>query len=140
MGKEEISLDRNLGSLELKKRESRCRDFEHILLTSLLLLLWPQARSFAYGSHERNSALCSSGTSNAEGARGILVQHLLVKEDDQKLLLDLQQRISSDLSDLALEYSLCPFKEGGGMLGWVKRGEMKTYQQFLAAKELKKQS
>ncbi|KAK4275705.1 hypothetical protein QN277_018743 [Acacia crassicarpa] len=71
------------------------------------------------------AALCSS-SSNAGGAREILVQHLLVKEDDQKLLLDLQQRISSgeDLSDLAVEYSLCPSKEEGGMLGWVKRGEM----------------
>ncbi|KAK4276125.1 hypothetical protein QN277_019114 [Acacia crassicarpa] len=89
------------------------------------------------------SALCSSSScSNAEGAREILVQHLLVKEDDQKLPLDLQPITSSgeDLSDVAVEYSLCPSKEGGAMLGCVKRGEMKTYQQYLAAKQLKKQS
>ncbi|KAK4270435.1 hypothetical protein QN277_023471 [Acacia crassicarpa] len=36
-----------------------------------------------------------SSSSNTGGAREILVQHLLVKEDDHKLLLDLQQRISS---------------------------------------------
>lgn len=40
----------------------------------------------------------SYGTgSGTVGGREILVQHLLVKEDDQKLLLDLQQRISAGL-------------------------------------------
>lgn len=29
-----------------------------------------------------------------------------------------------DLSDLATEYSICPSKEIGGMLGWVRRGQM----------------
>lgn len=29
-----------------------------------------------------------------------------------------------DLSDLAVEYSLCPSKEEGGVLGWVRRGQM----------------
>lgn len=29
-----------------------------------------------------------------------------------------------DLSDLAVEYSTCPSKSDGGMLGWVKRGQM----------------
>lgn len=29
-----------------------------------------------------------------------------------------------DLSDLALEYSICPSKEEGGMLGWVRKGQM----------------
>ncbi|RDY08647.1 Rhodanese-like/PpiC domain-containing protein 12, chloroplastic [Mucuna pruriens] len=69
-----------------------------------------------------------TGGSGAEGgrARELLVQHLLVKEDDQKLLLELQQRISAgeDLSDLAVEYSMCPSKEEGGMLGWVGKGQM----------------
>lgn len=60
------------------------------------------------------------------GGREILVQHLLVKEDDQKLLLDLQKRTAEgeDLSDLAVEYSICPSKEDGGMLGWVRKGQM----------------
>ena len=33
-----------------------------------------------------------------------------------------------DLSDLAVEYSICPSKEEGGMLGWVKKGQMVCYQ------------
>ncbi|KAK7320465.1 hypothetical protein VNO77_29961 [Canavalia gladiata] len=70
----------------------------------------------------------SSGSGSGEGgrARELLVQHLLVKEGDQKLLLDLLRRISAgeDLSDLAAEYSICPSKEEGGMLGWVRKGQM----------------
>ncbi|XP_019257542.1 PREDICTED: rhodanese-like/PpiC domain-containing protein 12, chloroplastic [Nicotiana attenuata] len=60
------------------------------------------------------------------GGREILVQHLLVKEDDQKLLLELLKRTveGEDLSDLAVQYSLCPSKEEGGMLGWVRKGQM----------------
>ncbi|KAJ7964978.1 Peptidyl-prolyl cis-trans isomerase [Quillaja saponaria] len=72
------------------------------------------------------TASYSSGSSTGGGDREILVQHLLVKEDNLKLLLDLQKRISGgeDLSDLALEYSICPSKEEGGMLGWVRKGQM----------------
>ncbi|KAE9614870.1 hypothetical protein Lal_00036015 [Lupinus albus] len=68
----------------------------------------------------------STRASAAESGRELLVQHLLVKEDNQKLILDLQQRISTgeDLSDLAVEYSICPSKEEGGMLGWVRKGQM----------------
>ncbi|XP_057956659.1 rhodanese-like/PpiC domain-containing protein 12, chloroplastic [Malania oleifera] len=64
--------------------------------------------------------------SSAGGGREILVQHLLVKEDDLKLLLELQKKTSEgvDLSDLAVEYSTCPSKGEGGMLGWVKKGQM----------------
>lgn len=29
-----------------------------------------------------------------------------------------------DLSDLAVEHSICPSKEQGGMLGWVRKGQM----------------
>ncbi|KAL5764521.1 hypothetical protein ACOSP7_016875 [Xanthoceras sorbifolium] len=67
----------------------------------------------------------NGGSSSGDG-REILVQHLLVKEDDLKLLLELQQRISQgeDLSDLAIEYSICPSKQEGGMLGWVRKGQM----------------
>ncbi|KAL8545053.1 hypothetical protein ACS0TY_005308 [Phlomoides rotata] len=71
------------------------------------------------------AASFSSGSSS-EAGREILVQHLLVKEDDQKLLLELQKRAANgeDLSDLAVEYSICPSKEEGGMLGWVRKGQM----------------
>ncbi|KAL6564836.1 hypothetical protein OROMI_016286 [Orobanche minor] len=71
------------------------------------------------------TASFSSG-SNSIGGREILVQHLLVKEDDHKLLLELQKRAAEgeDLSDLAVEYSICPSKEEGGMLGWVRKGQM----------------
>lgn len=67
-----------------------------------------------------------SSESGSGDAREILVQHLLVKEDDLKLLVELQHRISGgeDLSDLAVEYSVCPSKAEGGMLGWVRKGVM----------------
>ena len=63
---------------------------------------------------------------NSGSGREILVQHLLVKEDDLKLLLELQWRISGrvDLSDLVVEYSICPSKEDGGMLGRARKGQM----------------
>ncbi|XP_050204100.1 rhodanese-like/PpiC domain-containing protein 12, chloroplastic [Mercurialis annua] len=71
------------------------------------------------------AASFSSGSGSRDG-REILVQHLLVKEDDLKLLVELQHRVArgEDLSDLAVEYSICPSKDEGGMLGWVKKGEM----------------
>lgn len=72
----------------------------------------------------KGTASSSAGSSAA--SREILVQHLLVKEDDLKLLTELQKRLSEgeDLSDLAVEYSICPSKEKGGMLGWVRKGQM----------------
>ncbi|XP_010908643.1 rhodanese-like/PpiC domain-containing protein 12, chloroplastic isoform X2 [Elaeis guineensis] len=72
----------------------------------------------------RGKASFSAGSTGREN-KELLVQHLLVGEDNLKLLLDLQQRISrgDDLSDLAVEYSICPSKENGGMLGWVRRGQ-----------------
>ncbi|TQE01915.1 hypothetical protein C1H46_012539 [Malus baccata] len=76
---------------------------------------------------ERIEHASSSGAESGSGTgREILVQHLLLKEDNLKLLVDLQQRVSAgeDLSDLATEYSICPSKEEGGMLGWVKKGQM----------------
>ncbi|KAL4319261.1 hypothetical protein GQ457_18G005220 [Hibiscus cannabinus] len=71
-----------------------------------------------------------SASFNSESSYGdnreILVQHLLLKEDDQNLLVELQQRIAGgeDLGDLAVEYSVCPSKQEGGMLGWVTKGQM----------------
>ncbi|OMO87169.1 Peptidyl-prolyl cis-trans isomerase, PpiC-type [Corchorus capsularis] len=77
--------------------------------------------------HPRLTATASFNSDSSSGDdREILVQHLLLKEDDQKLLLELQQRIAGgeDLSDLAVEYSICPSKQDGGMLGWVRKGQM----------------
>ncbi|KAK6936892.1 Peptidyl-prolyl cis-trans isomerase, PpiC-type [Dillenia turbinata] len=67
-----------------------------------------------------------SAQSNLGVDREILVQHLLIKGDNLKLLSELQQKISggTDLSDLAVKHSICPSKEEGGMLGWVRRGQM----------------
>jgi rhodanese-related sulfurtransferase len=75
------------------------------------------------------SAAAAAGGAAAGASGGnkeILVQHMLVKEDDLKLLIELQKKVfdGEDLSDLAVEYSICPSKEEGGMLGWVKKGQM----------------
>lgn len=51
---------------------------------------------FFQGLSASFSAKASSGSSGG-GGREILVQHLLVKEDDQKRLLELQQRVSAGL-------------------------------------------
>ncbi|KAF3671861.1 Rhodanese-like/PpiC domain-containing protein 12 [Capsicum annuum] len=72
------------------------------------------------------SASYSVGTSpggSSAGGREILVQHLLVREE---LLPGLQKRAAEgeDLSDLAVEYSMCPSSKDGGMLGWVKKGQL----------------
>ncbi|XP_074292447.1 rhodanese-like/PpiC domain-containing protein 12, chloroplastic [Silene latifolia] len=80
--------------------------------------------------HNHNNSLnvkaSYSTGSTSGGAREILVQHLLVKENDLQLLVELQKRVAGgeDLSDLAAEHSLCPSKDDGGMLGWVKKGQM----------------
>ncbi|KAF4371963.1 hypothetical protein F8388_000130 [Cannabis sativa] len=76
----------------------------------------------------RAAAASFSAESGSSSEREILVQHLLVKENDLNLLLDLQQRVvrGEDLSDLAVEFSLCPSKKEGGMLGWVRKGQMNT--------------
>ncbi|KAI7730701.1 hypothetical protein M8C21_015091, partial [Ambrosia artemisiifolia] len=67
----------------------------------------------------------STGSSPDVG-RELLVQHLLLKEEDKDLLFELQKRLvrGEDLSDLAVEYSVCPSKQDGGMLGWVRKGQM----------------
>lgn len=77
------------------------------------------------GPRPHGKVFFSSGSSGG-GSKEILVQHLLVGKDDVKLLMELQKRIAqgADLSDLAVEYSLCPSKENGGMLGWVRKGQM----------------
>ncbi|KAK8959671.1 Rhodanese-like/PpiC domain-containing protein 12 [Platanthera guangdongensis] len=74
----------------------------------------------------RSQAKVRFSAGGSGGNKEILVHHLLVEEKDLKLLLELQQRIArgEDLSDLAVEYSLCPSKENGGMLGWVRRGQL----------------
>uniref|UniRef100_A0A803MZ21 PpiC domain-containing protein n=1 Tax=Chenopodium quinoa TaxID=63459 RepID=A0A803MZ21_CHEQI len=67
--------------------------------------------------------------SSSGGDREILVQHLLVKENDLNLLVELQKRVAGgeDLSDLAVEYPICPSKEEGGVLGWVRKGQMAAF-------------
>lgn len=74
----------------------------------------------------RASSASYSTESTHDVGRELLVQHLLVKEEDSDLLYELQKRIvrGEDLSDLAVEYSICPSKGEGGMLGWVRKGQM----------------
>lgn len=74
----------------------------------------------------RVSYATGASSGGEDNGREILVQHLLVKADALTLLVELQKRAAGgeDLSDLAVEYSLCPSKEKGGMLGWVRKGQM----------------
>lgn len=74
----------------------------------------------------RSSFKAFTTGSSSGGDRELLVQHLLVKENDLNLLVELQKRVAGgeDLSDLAVEYSICPSKEEGGVLGWVRKGQM----------------
>ncbi|KAI3990040.1 hypothetical protein MKX01_013526 [Papaver californicum] len=93
--------------------------FKDITLSNRKGMTTPEGRtSYSSGS--------SGGGGGRGGSREILVQHLLVKEDDLKLLVELQASIARglDLSDLAVEYSICPSKDQGGMLGWVRKGQM----------------
>eukprot|EP00249_Psilotum_nudum_P032166 c47366_g1_i1 orf=95-1030(+) len=83
------------------------------------------------GTRER-ALLCRATTSGAgvgcsDGDnREILVQHLLVKEDQLQLLIDLECKVMQeghDLSDLATEYSICSSKSEGGVLGWIQKSQ-----------------
>ncbi|CAN6806275.1 unnamed protein product [Brassica oleracea] len=71
-------------------------------------------------------ARASFSSGGSSPSREILVQHVLVKEGDSELFAELQKRIldGEDMSDLAAEYSICPSKKEGGILGWVKLGQM----------------
>lgn len=86
----------------------------------------PRWRKRMAAHHPPKCTASYSAESSSEVEREILVQHLLLKEGDQKLLLELQKRIieGEDLGDLAVEYSVCPSKEEGGMLGWMRKGQM----------------
>ncbi|KAL1189234.1 Rhodanese-like/PpiC domain-containing protein 12 [Cardamine amara subsp. amara] len=83
----------------------------------------PSPTSFSGFSALKPRASFSGGSS---ASREILVQHLLVKEGDSELFAELQKKIldGEDMSDLAAEYSICPSKKEGGILGWVKKGQM----------------
>lgn len=76
----------------------------------------------------RSSADCRSASSMAVAGsdKERLIQHLLVPAEKLSLLLELQRQTQqgSDLSDLATEHSICPSKKDGGMLGWVRKGQM----------------
>ncbi|XP_064935985.1 rhodanese-like/PpiC domain-containing protein 12, chloroplastic [Musa acuminata AAA Group] len=91
--------------------------------TSSSFLTW--AAPPVVGTPRLRTKVCYCAGSSGRENKELLVQHLLVGEDNLKLLLELQQRISGgvDLSDLAVEYSVCPSKENGGMLGWIRRGQ-----------------
>ncbi|WZY80787.1 hypothetical protein YC2023_027171 [Brassica napus] len=81
-------------------------------------------RLSGFSALKARASFSSSGSSSP--SREILVQHVLVKEGDSELFAELQKRIldGEDMSDLAAEYSICPSKKDGGILGWVKLGQM----------------
>ncbi|XP_051213568.1 rhodanese-like/PpiC domain-containing protein 12, chloroplastic [Lolium perenne] len=89
---------------------------------------WGSAMRPAGQPRPSTRVLCTAAGSAQTPREGkeVLVQHLLVGEKDARLLVDLEKSIASgvDLSDLAVEHSLCPSKDNGGMLGWVRRGQM----------------
>ncbi|MCO5546815.1 hypothetical protein L7F22_000251 [Adiantum nelumboides] len=76
----------------------------------------------------RAAGICRAASSMAVAGsdRERLIQHLLVPAEKLTLLLELQRQTQqgSDLSDLATEHSVCPSKKDGGMLGWVRKGQM----------------
>ncbi|CAM0907546.1 unnamed protein product [Alopecurus aequalis] len=88
--------------------------------------MWGSAMRLAGQPRPSTRVLCTAASSAPREGKEVLVQHLLVGEKDARLLVDLEKSIASgtDLSDLAVEHSLCPSKENGGMLGWVRRGQM----------------
>lgn len=97
------------------------------------LSLPPSPQKLFLGHFFSSQVACSAaGTESGRTAtendhRERLVQHLLVKEDQLQLLLELQRTVLQDgldLSDLATEYSICASKKDGGMLGWVRKGQM----------------
>ncbi|KAL6657225.1 hypothetical protein ACP70R_005005 [Stipagrostis hirtigluma subsp. patula] len=109
-------------------------------LPALAHLPWaPPASAFSAGlgapmlpggtsgySRSTTRVFCTATSSAPREGRELLVQHLLVSEKDVRLLVDLEKSIiagGADLSDLAVEHSLCPSKENGGMLGWVPEFE-----------------
>ncbi|KAF9597850.1 hypothetical protein IFM89_021935 [Coptis chinensis] len=78
------------------------------------------------GSSSSKASFSTGSSEGGGGEREIMVQHLLVNESNLNLIVELQQKIlgGEDLSDLATEHSICPSKQQGGMLGWVRKGQM----------------
>ncbi|BFI40507.1 hypothetical protein AXG93_2852s1140 [Marchantia polymorpha subsp. ruderalis] len=75
---------------------------------------------------QASSSVEVGGSPSKAKDRELLVQHLLVKEDQLQLLLELQRKITQeglDLSDIAEEHSICPSSVEGGMLGWLAEGQ-----------------
>ncbi|CAM8949648.1 unnamed protein product [Rhodiola kirilowii] len=78
----------------------------------------------------------SSTADNAEGSstttransRERNIQHLLVKEQDTALIVQLIQRLGNgeDFDNLVDQYSICPSKTDSGIIGWVTKDQLDT--------------
>ncbi|XP_031495792.1 rhodanese-like/PpiC domain-containing protein 12, chloroplastic isoform X2 [Nymphaea colorata] len=106
-----------------------CSSLESSPPTSTSFTLHKIKISSRMGGQRSKGTVAFSTGQNGGASKEILVQHLLVSEDNAKLLLEIQKKIAAgvDLSDLAVEYSICPSKENGGMLGWVSEFDQAAF-------------
>uniref|UniRef100_A0A7N0THF7 Peptidylprolyl isomerase n=1 Tax=Kalanchoe fedtschenkoi TaxID=63787 RepID=A0A7N0THF7_KALFE len=79
-----------------------------------------------YSSNGADESEGSGSSSTRASSRELYIQHLLVKQEDTSLILQLQQRIASgeDFDELVHEYSICPSKGDFGILGWLTKDQL----------------
>ena len=81
--------------------------------------------------HHRRRAFSAAAAAGGGGGDvvhegQVQVAHILMDPKDEPKLAELYERIVNDvdtLADLAPEYSMCPSKSNGGVIGWIGRGQ-----------------